>query len=214
MLLLSGTIWTSTFIFLWCLSCEKARNCNVLGLHHSTRWTTLHLQFAVLLISTKENCNGVVERGEGDSKWCVVPYFILPPASCLYAFGMKGRKKGTEFSDLDFYTENLKNTFWLASLLSWTLFLSRGVINYIGLEHPLNAGDMNANVMKETGTAGTMRLNYSIFRSLLYHVINNRKAILFFRKVHRMVRRKPCGSHRQSFLCKSWKFYIANSFPC
>lgn len=55
-------------------------------------------------------------------------------------------------------------------------FLSRGIINYVGLEHPLNTGDMNASVMKETGT---MWLNYSISQSLLHHVINNRKAILF-----------------------------------
>jgi len=52
----------------------------------------------------------------------------------------------------------------MISLLAvFDTFLSRDIINYVGLEHPLNAGDMNAGVMKETGTAGSMWLNYMVF---------------------------------------------------
>lgn len=64
----------------------------------------------MLLISTNESCNRVVEREEGDSKLNVVPYFTLPPASCMHAFGIEG-KKGIEFSDLDLCAEDLKNAF-------------------------------------------------------------------------------------------------------
>lgn len=127
---LSSTIWTSTFACLWCLSCEKARNCDVLGLHHSTRMTVLRYLFAVLLLPTNENCNRVIERGENDSSWSVV-HFIFLSVSCMCAFERKDKKKGNWIFRFQFLCWKLEHFLIIILAVLDTFFLSRSIINYI-----------------------------------------------------------------------------------
>lgn len=75
-------------------------------------------------------------------------------------------------------------------------------ITYIGLEHPLNACDLNVSVMKEMRMAETILFNYNTFQNLLYHVMARRKATLIVSKVHGMVGRMLCEGHG-CFPCKN-----------